>query len=371
MSMGLARTLAVRAATLVVLLFIVLFVISFALAGPASKILKDEIMMEAKSIVMNLMLHGHYNSTQVQQIENQIITELENAYGLNKPPVIRTLYIMYNMVMFNWGYSYFPSEYGNIGGGKVVDIVLSALPGTILLDTFGILLSAFIGIEIGLRSALKYGSRSDKAVMYYAALANGIPQWWLGIVMLLIFSFYLAQIHSPIYFPTGGIISPRYYETWLLDPVKVFMIPQAVLDLLWHFALPLITVLLINVGGWAYFARTVVLNISQEDFVNFAKIKGLPESQIVNRYILRPAAPSILTSIFITIPFIIFGGFLVTEMVFHWWGLGYVYNIAIVGSPVPDLPVVVALTYASTLLYIVIIFIMEIVYIMLDPRLRE
>jgi peptide/nickel transport system permease protein len=369
--MGLARTLAVRAATLVILLFIVLFVISFALAGPASKILKDEIMMETKSIIMNLMLHGHYNSTQIQQLQMQIMTQLENAYGLNKPPVIRTLYIMYNMIVFNWGYSYFPSEYGNVGGGKVVDIILSALPGTILLDTFGILLSAFIGIEIGLRSALKYGSRSDRAVMYYAALSNGIPQWWLGIVMLLVFAFYLSQIHSPISFPVGGIISPKYYSLWLTNPLKIFTIPQAVLDLLWHFALPLITVLIINVGGWAYFARTVVLSISQEDFVTFAKIKGLPEGHIVNRYIMRPAAPSILTSVFITIPFIIFGGFLVTEMVFHWWGLGYVYNIAIVGSPVPDLPVVVALTYASTLLYIVIIFIMEIVYIILDPRLRE
>lgn len=369
--MGLARTLAVRAATLVILLFIVLFVISFALAGPASQILKDEILMETKSIIRTLMMHGHYNSTQIQQLQTQIMTELENAYGLNEPPAIRTLYIMYNMVVFNWGYSYFPSEYGNVGGGKVVDIILSALPGTILLDTLGILLSAFIGIEIGLRSALKYGSKSDKAVMYYAALANGIPQWWLGIVMLIVFSFYLAQIHSPIYFPPGGIVSPKYYELWLTDPAKVFTIPQAVLDLLWHLTLPLITVLIINIGSWAYFARTVVLNISQEDFVTFAKIKGLPESHVVNRYILRPAAPSILTSIFITIPFIIFGGFLVTEMVFQWWGLGYVYNIAIVESPTPDLPVVVALTYASTLLYIVIIFIMEIVYIILDPRLRE
>lgn len=369
--MGLARTLAVRAATLVILLLIVLFIISFALSGPASKILESEIMLEAKSIVMNLMMHGHYNTTQIQHIQQQIITQLRNAYGLNQPPVIRTLYIMYNMLAFNWGYSYFPNEYGNVGGGKVVDIILSALPGTILLDTFGILLSALIGIEVGLWSALKYGSKTDKAVMYYAALSYGIPQWWFGVVLLLVFAFYLTQIHAPIYFPAGGILSPEYYTLWLTNPFKVFTIPSAVLNLLWHFTLPLVTVLIINIGGWAYFARTVVLSTSQEDFVTFAKIKGLPESQVVNRYILRPAAPSILTSVFITIPFIIFGGFMITEAVFHWWGLGYVYNIAIVGSPIPDLPVVVALTYASTLLYIVIIFIMEIVYIILDPRLRE
>ncbi len=368
--MALSKTLALRMANLVILLFVVLFMVSYALSGPASKILMQEVQQEARAIVINMMRSGHVNATQVQIIYNNIVNQLSKAYGLDQPPLIRTFYIMYNMLIFNWGYSYFPQEYG-IASGKVVDIIMSAFPGTILLDTFGILLSAFIGIEIGLRSALRYGSRFDRAIMYYAALSNGIPQWWLGIVMLLVFSFYLGVIRSPIQFPPGGILSPSYYAIWLVNPIRVFTIPQAIVDLLWHLTLPLVTVLVINIGGWAYFARTVVLNISQEDFVTFAKIKGLPENQVVNRYILRPAAPTILTSIFITLPFIIFGGFLVTEMVFRWWGLGYVYNIAIVQSPTPDMPVVVALTYASTLLYIIIVFLMEILYIILDPRLRE
>ncbi|WP_069808342.1 ABC transporter permease [Vulcanisaeta thermophila] len=366
----LARTLIMRAINLVILLLIVLFVISFVLSGPASKILEQEIQQEARAIAVNILRSGHANATQVQAIYNTIVNQLSKAYGLDKPPYIRAFYIMYSMLTFNWGYSYFPQEYG-VATGRVVDIIMSAFPGTILLDTFGILLSALIGIEVGLRSALKYGSKLDRGIMYYAAISNGIPQWWLGIVMLLVFAFYLSSIHSPIVFPTGGILSPKYYAVWLIDPVKVFLNPHAVLDLLWHLALPLITVLIINVGGWAYFARSIVLNISQEDFVTFAKIKGLPENQVVNRYILRPAAPAVLTNVFITIPFVIFGGFLITEIVFQWWGLGYVYNIAVVQSPTPDLPVVVALTYASTLLYIIIVFIMEIVYIMLDPRLRE
>ncbi|MGC8605949.1 MAG: ABC transporter permease [Vulcanisaeta sp.] len=368
--MSLLRTLSLRMVNLVILLLIVLFMVSYALSGPASKILEQQIQQEARAITINLVRSGHFNSTQVQAVYNAIVNQLREAYGLNQPPMIRTFYVMYNMLVFNWGYSYFPQEYG-VASGKVVDIIMSAFPGTILLDTFGILLSALIGIEIGLRSALRYGSKLDRGVMYYAAISNGIPQWWLGIVMLLVFSFYLGMIRSPIQFPAGGILSPQYYSVWLVNPFKVFLNYKAVLDLLWHLTLPLATVLIINVGGWAYFARTVVLNISQEDFVTFAKIKGLPEGYVVNRYILRPAAPTILTSIFITLPFIIFGGFLITEIVFRWWGLGYVYNIAIVQSPTPDMPIVVALTYASTLLYIVIIFIMEILYIILDPRLRE
>ncbi len=367
--MGLFRTLTLRAVNLVILLFIVLFVISYALSGPASKLLEAEIQTDARAAVSQLAKSGHYSPQQIQQLYNTLVQQLYKAYGLDKPTYIRVFYIIYNMLIFNWGYSYYPNIYG-VASGKVVDIITSALPGTILLDTFGILLSAFIGIQIGLRSALKYGSKTDRAVMYYGAISNGLPQWWVGILMLLVFSFYLGAIKSPIYFPSGGILSPQYYSTWFTSPLSVLTNPKALADLLWHFTLPLATVLIVNMGSWAYFARTVTLNTAQEDFVTFARMKGLPEGRITSRYILRPAAPAILTSILLSLPFIIFGGFIITEAVFRWWGLGYVYNLAIF-APTPDLPVIVALTYASTLLYIVIVFVLEILYIILDPRIRS
>jgi peptide/nickel transport system permease protein len=206
--------------------------------------------------------------------------------------------------------------------------------------------------------------------MYYGAVSNGLPQWWVGILMLLVFSFYLSTIRSPIYFPSGGILSPKYYSMWFASPLSVFTDPGALADLLWHFALPLATVLIANIGGWAYFARTVALNTAQEDFVTFAKMKGLPDGRITGRYILRPSAPAILTSILLGLPFIIFGGFIITEAVFRWWGLGYVYNLAIF-APTPDLPVIVALTYALTLLYIALVLVLEVLYIVLDPRIRS
>ncbi|WP_237698194.1 ABC transporter permease [Thermoproteus uzoniensis] len=350
-------------------MFVLLFIVSYALAGPASKLLETQINLEARALVSQLLKSGHVSSQQAQQVYNSIVQQLYNAYGLNKPVYIRVFYIIYNMLTFNWGYSEYPSEYG-VSSGRVSDIIASALPGTILLDTFGILLSAFIGIQIGLRSALKYGSRTDRAVMYYGAISNGLPQWWVGVILLLVFSFYLSTIKSPIYFPAGGILSPQYYAEWFTSPVSVLTNPKALADLLWHFVLPLATVLIVNIGGWAYFARTVTLNTAQEDFVTFAKIKGLPDGRITSRYILRPAAPAILTSILLTLPFIIFGGFLITEAVFRWWGLGYVYNIAIF-APTPDMPVIVALTYASTLLYIGIVLVLEVLYVVLDPRIRS
>jgi peptide/nickel transport system permease protein len=367
--MGLLRTLAIRTVNLIIILFAVLLAISYALSGPAAQLLQTQIQLEARALVSQLAKSGHYTPTQIQDLYNSIVQQLYKAYGLDQPAYIRVFYIIYNMLVFNWGYSYFPDVYG-IASGKVSDIIASALPGTVLLDTFGILLSAFIGIQIGLRSALRYGSRVDRAVMYYGAVSNGLPQWWVGILMLLVFSFYLSTIRSPIYFPSGGILSPKYYSMWFTSPLSVFTDPGALADLLWHFALPLATVLIVNVGGWAYFARTVALNTAQEDFVTFAKMKGLPDGRITGRYILRPSAPAILTSILLGLPFIIFGGFIITEAVFRWWGLGYVYNLAIF-APTPDLPVIVALTYASTLLYIALVLVLEVLYIVLDPRIRS
>ncbi|WP_291998804.1 ABC transporter permease [Caldivirga sp.] len=369
--MSLLRALAIRMINLVIVMFLVLIIISAVLSGPAAHILKVSIERQAAEQVAHLVLHNpQLTPQQQQQLRNKIVSQLENAYGLNQPLIIRVFYILYNIMTFNWGFSYYPDEYG-IPSGRVVSIIMSALPGTIILDTLGIMLSALIGIWLGLRAAFKHGTLYDKAVMYYGAFDIGLPQWWIAILMILIFAVELRLIHSPIAFPYGGIVSPQYYNYWLYSTYKVFLDIKMLTNLLWHMVLPLATVLIVNIGGWAYFARSIVLNIIREDYVTFARIKGIPENMVVNKYILRPALPTILTNIFLTIPFIIFGGFLLTEAVFHWWGLGYVLNIAIVGVPSPDMPVILATTYMSTVLYIILVFILEILYYVVDPRIRE
>ncbi|ABW01636.1 ABC transporter permease [Caldivirga maquilingensis] len=368
--MSLLRALSIRLINLVLILLVVLIIISAVLSGPASQILKSNIERQASEQVTQLMLHHPMTPAQADQLRQKIINQLEAAYGLNQPLVVRVFFILYNIMSFNWGFSYFPSSYG-VPSGRVVSIIMSALPGTVILDTLGIMLSALIGIWLGLRAALKYGTKYDRAVTYYGAVDNGIPQWWVAILMILVFAVDLRLMHSPVVFPYGGIVSSQYYNVWLYNPLKALITPQILLNLLYHMVLPMATVLIVNVGGWAYFARSIVLNIAKEDYVFFARIKGLPQGQVVSRYIMRPAMPQILTSIFITIPFVLFGGFLLTEAVFHWWGLGYVLNIAIVGVPSPDMPVILAVTYMSTLLYIILVFILEILYYVLDPRIRE
>jgi len=120
------------------------------------------------------------------------------------------------------------------------------------------------------------------------------------------------------------------------------------------------------VGAWIYVVRTLVLNTTQEFFVTVARAKGLPEGQVMRRHILRVAAPPIVTNL--VFAFIgVLGGAILIETVFRWPGMGRLYYEAILAA---DESVIIALTFIYTFLYIIARFLLEVLYIILDPRVR-
>ena len=138
------------------------------------------------------------------------------------------------------------------------------------------------------------------------------------------------------------------------------------MDLLYHAILPVITLVLVSLGAWAYTVRTMVLNTAQEFFVTVARAKGLPEGRVMRRYILRVAAPPIVTNLVLGLAGSL-GGAILTETVFNWPGMGRLYYDAILAA---DEAVIVALTFMFTLLYVLARFILEVLYLVLDPRIR-
>jgi peptide/nickel transport system permease protein len=130
--------------------------------------------------------------------------------------------------------------------------------------------------------------------------------------------------------------------------------------------LPVSVLVLVNVGLTIYVTRTIVLNIAQEDFVNVARMKGLPERLVNRRYIMRVAAPPILTNVILGLAGSI-GGAILTETVFSWPGMGSLFFEAIIQS---DEALVLALVYMFTLVYVLARFILEVLYIIVDPRVR-
>ena len=166
--------------------------------------------------------------------------------------------------------------------------------------------------------------------------------------MLLAFQFRLL--------PSGGLYSTPPPQEGL----------SRFLDLLYHAVLPVITLVLVSLGAWIYTVRTMVLNTAQEFFVTVARAKGLPEGRVMRRYILRVAAPPIVTNLVLGLAASL-GGAILTETVFNWPGMGRLYYDAILTA---DETVIVALTFMFTLLYVVSRFALEVLYVILDPRIR-
>ena len=125
--------------------------------------------------------------------------------------------------------------------------------------------------------------------------------------------------------------------------------------------------MLVSVGPYIYSVRTMTMTVAQEDHVTMARAKGMPEGIVNRRHILRVAAPPIVTGLILGLAGSL-GGSILVETIFNWQGMGRLYFDAVAGAP--DENVIVALTFVFTLLYVAARFILEVLYVILDPRVR-
>jgi len=347
--MGVLHSLTVKAVTLTIVLFSVLLMVVVVLGatGVSDRILSAYVNEELRAVRQSLSQRIK-DPVELEKALEQVRLELEESYGLNRPWYERIPSMVARVITLDLGYSRTITSF--TGSRRVADIVMERIPYTVLLVTTAVAISAFIGINIGMRAAYRRGSFFDRAVAYFAAASYSLPSWWTGLMMILIFYYYLRA------FPIGGLYSTP-------PPTEPF---ARALDLLWHAALPITTLVVVIVGGWAYISRAIVVNVVGEDFVTAAKARGLPDSLIRRRYVMRPAAPAIATNIVFAIAGSI-GGAILTETVFNWPGMGRLYYEAVTAF---DEGLVVALTFLYTLIYVGARFLIEVLTIILEPRLR-
>lgn len=286
---------------------------------------------------------------QLNRAVEELKQELIRAYDLDKPWYARIPRIIYQIMVLDLGTS--RSTLSFSGSNKVADIILERIPNTVLMVTTAVLISSLVGLVIGLWSATKVGSLLDRFTSLISAISYSLPAWWFGMVVILVFAYELRL------FPSGGMTTPGLTTT---DPITRF------LDLLWHLFLPVFTLFVALVGSWIYVTRSIVISITKEDFIVVGRAKGLPERVIRNRYLLRNSAPPILTNMILGLAGSITGAIL-TEAIFNWPGMGSLYYNAILSA---DINMILALTYIYTLVYVVARFILEVLYVVLDPRVR-
>ena len=348
--MTLVRPLVIRGITLlgVLLAVLLLLVISLGATGFSDRLLKATVGEEVRGLRVSLAQTVRDPEELERTLETQR-SELEVFYGLDQRWYQRLPDSVFRLLTLDLGEA--RTLRSSLGSSKVSDILLERLPRTAVLLTSAMVITTILGITIGARLSANPGTVVDRAFSYFSAVSFALPAWWTGILMILIFSFKLG------FLPSGGMYSTPPPEASLLR----------FLDLLKHAALPVITLVLVTVGPYIYTVRTMTLTVAQEDHVTVARAKGMPESVVVRRHILRVAAPPIVTGMILGLAGSL-GGSILVETVFNWQGMGRLYYEAIAG--VPDEAVIVALTFIFTLMYVVARFVLELLYLLLDPRVR-
>ena len=253
---------------------------------------------------------------------------------------------MYKILLLDFGHATFLTS--DSGSSDVKDIIFEKLPRTILLFTTATIIISIIGIFLGALAGSRVGSVVDRITSSFAIISSSFPVWWIGMLMIFVFAF-MYQIFPARATPDIPSTEPGYIGA-----------------LLYHMALPLITIVLIGFGSWAYLVRNFMVGIMQEDFIMAKKTIGIKQKKIIYTHALKNAAPPIVTILALSLSGSL-GGAIITEAVFDWPGMGRLYFEAIT---VMDLPVIIGATYILTVFFLVSIFIADLLYGYFDPRVR-
>ncbi len=230
------------------------------------------------------------------------------------------------------------------GGREVLPLLLNALGPTALLSAAALAISLLVSIPAGIVAATRRNSGADYAASFAALCGLSMPSFWLGVLLILAFS-----IHWPL-FPSSGYVSP------LVDPVAHLR----------HLVLPALTLGAALSAATMRMTRAAMLEVLRADYVRTARAKGLPARKVIWGHALGNARIPIVTLLGIQMGQLL-GGVVITETVFSWPGIGKLTVDAIFAR---DYPVVQGAVLLTATLFVVINLITDLIYTVLDPRVR-
>ena len=315
--------------------------------GYVDQIIKSELYISISQSVRQNPAYKALNETQVRALIEEFYANELKRIGFDKPFIYRSFIYLMDALSLNLGRSLFISS--DSGSRSVRIIILERLPNTILLFTTTQLLLFFIGLLIGLLLSRRYGSILDRIFVLLAPLSS-LPGWFYGIFLILVFASFLRIL------PYGGMVD-------VPPPTDRFSYALSVLK---HMVLPIMSWLVAYSFINIYVRRTFFLMFSSEEYVELAKAKGLPESVIQKRYILRPTLPPIITDFSLTL-IASWMGAIITETIFDWPGIGRLFYTA---SVLFDTPVLIGLVVIYAYLLAITVFVLELIYVIVDPRIR-
>ncbi|MEM9047567.1 MAG: ABC transporter permease [Pseudomonadota bacterium] len=268
-------------------------------------------------------------------------------FGLDKPLWEQYFIYLGNLVQGELGDSFFYRQ-------PVFDRIIELLPNTLVLTFSSLLVAYAFGIIVGAWLAWRRGRMVEKAAIPFVLTTRAMPEFWLGMILLAIFSFWLG------WFPAGGTrpAGAEYDSLFALYTSADFLV---------HLTLPALTLAIYSQGLPLLLMRSNMLDVMREDFVTMARIKGLSGWSVVVRHAARNALLPVMTSFAIAVGYQIQGN-VVVESVFSWPGLGRELVNAVSASDYP-------LAQGAFLMIAVVVVLMNLIadllYGLLDPRVSH
>jgi len=226
-----------------------------------------------------------------------------------------------------------------------------AIPNTLLLTVSAYVVHLVLAVWLGVWMARRKGSRSERGVTVAALSLYSLPAFWLGLMLILIFSRWLGWL------PAGGMQSPD---------AALLSWPARLWDTVRHLVLPVTVLGVASAAGTARYLRGAVVEVLEREFILAARARGLPERTVIWRHAVRNALLPAVTLVGLNLPFLL-GGAVVTETIFAWPGMG---RLAVDAIFARDYPVIMGATALSAVMVVFGNILADLAYGWVDPRIR-
>src|SRR5215216_5994765 len=286
------------------------------------------------------------------------VAAFKDRYGLDEPlPVQYGLYV-YRLVQGDLGESQQTRQ-------PVRRDLSVFIPATAELALLSILIAAVVGIGLGVAAAMRRNRPADHALRVFSLVGISMPTFWLALVALYVFFFRLNWVPGSDRLDPGVLAPPHKTGLYSIDALLAGDWATFT-NALHHLVLPALVLAAYNVGLLTRYTRSAVLEVVTNDYVRAARAKGLAERVVLLRHVLRAALPSVVTVIGLVFANVLTGTVLV-ETIFAWPGIGqYAYRSAVT----LDLPSIMGVGLFVAVVYISINFVVDVLYGVIDPRIR-
>ncbi|WP_299642917.1 microcin C ABC transporter permease YejB [uncultured Ruegeria sp.] len=276
----------------------------------------------------------------------EFIAELEKEFGFDKPPLERFLIMVGNYLTLDFGESYFRSI-------SVIDLVLEKMPVSISLGLWSTLIAYLVSIPLGIRKAIKDGSRFDTWTSGAIIVAYAIPGFLFAILLLVLFA---GGSYWQI-FPLRGLTS----DNW--DSLSFF---GKIADYFWHIALPTIALTISAFATLTLLTKNSFLDEIKKQYVMTARAKGLSERKVLYGHVFRNAMLIVIAGFPAVFIGVFFGGSIIIETIFSLDGLG---RLGFEAAVARDYPVIFGTLFIFGLMGLVVGIISDLMYVLVDPRI--